>query len=385
MEIAHVLGHNSNWNVDIFNDQNVGDKFIITAFTHGFDFDNKNLIKKIRPYAMLDLQFYGKNINVKGGKLDQIPFHPCNVNSQEVTSIYFINCIKQAINFQIEKSFKNIIIPLFYDNEDVRSIINTIKEVSKWISRLEKRKDFNFYMTLPFANHVIIDDSKVEQILLSCTDRDIDFDGYYITCENKPEIRKKLTTDLKIFKNLSRVFKVLKHQDFKTIYAYANWDALLYLSQIDIDIITIGSYENLRNFDISRYTEDISGGGSKGYYFSSTLLNMIRANDITVIREMNRLSLIENKKNIFSNIILRENFQWNIHKPEVNKNYLLSISELLKDLSEIKNIDVRKQYLLKFINNGIYTYDVLEKDRIYLDNESSNYHLNAWKTYLMNT
>lgn len=384
MKVAHVLGHNSNWNVDLYNQQNVGDYFLITAYTHGLNFDDKPLIKKIRNKALLDLQFYGKNVNVTGGKLNQFPFHPCNQDKSEATNVYFINCVKQAIRFQIDKKFKNVVIPLFYENEELVEIINTIKEINKYVFKLKEKENHRFFMTLPLANHLIIDKERIEELLILCTDKSINFDGYFITCENKPEFRKKLTTDMKIFRNLSRVFKTLKKQEFKTIYAYANWDAILYLAQTDIDLITIGSYENLRNFDISRFTEDISGGGSKGYYFSSKLLNMVRANDLTVIRELNKLDIIKNDKNIFSDIILRENFDWNIHKPDVNKNYLLAITKLLNEIDEIKDIDARRIYLLNLVNDAIYNYDYLEKNKIYLDNESSNYHLATWKTYLTN-
>lgn len=385
MKIAHVLGHNSNWNVDIYNQQQIGDYFLITAFTHGLNFDDKNLIKKIRSKALLDLQFYGKNANTKGGKLNEFPFHPCNQDDDEATNVYFITCVKQAIQFQINKKFDNVVIPLFWDNEDLSEIIRTIKEINQYVANLKEKSNHRFFMTLPFANHLIIDKDKVEELLIQCTDKDIIFDGYFITCENKPEFKKKLTTDIKIFRNLSRVFKTLKDQEFKTIYAYANWDAILYLSQTDIDLITIGSFENLRNFAISRYTEDISGGPSKGYYFSSKLMNMIKANDITIIREQGQLNLIKNEKNIFSDIILRENFDWSSQKPDVNKNYLLAITKLLKDMAEIENIEARKTYLLNLINDAIYNYDYLEKEKIFLDNESSNYHLPSWKTYLTNS
>lgn len=383
MKVTHVLGHNSNWNVDAFNKHNIGDYFLITAFTHGVDFDSKNLLKRILDTSMIDLQFYGKNANIQSGKLSEFNFHPCNITDDKATNVYFQNCAIEAINYQMQKKFKNIIIPLFYENDDVDDIIYAIKNLNKFISNI-KKGDYKFFMTLPLANHIIIDKDKVEKLLFFCTDMDICFDGYFITCENKPETRKKITTDLKIYKNLSRVLRTLKLQNFETIYAYANWDALIYLSQTDIDYITIGTYENLRNFDIKRYTEDISGGGSKGYYFSEKLLNMVRADDVTMLKNTENLFLIENEKNIFSDIILKDGYPWNIHKPDVNKNYLLSISNLLYKTANIKDLTQRKKYTLNLIDNAIKTYNTLEEKNIFLNNESSNYHLNVWKTYLSN-
>jgi len=386
MKVTHALGHNSNWNIDSYLEQNIGDYFLITAFTHGVNYDLKPLLKKVLNMSMIDLQFYGKkeSSKIEKGKLSEFLFHPANCKSNVATNIYFDNCVKQAIQFQKDRNVKNIIIPNFYENEDLEDIISTIKTLNKYVSEL-KKEDEKYFMTLPFANHIIIDKDKVEQILFACTDLEICFDGYFITCENKPETRKKLTTDIKIYKNLSRVFKTLKQQDFETIYAYANWDAIIYLAQTDIDYITIGTYENLRNFDIRRFTEDISGGGSKGYYFSEKLLNMIRADDITMINDTGNINIIKNEKNIFSDIILKEGYKWNIHRPDVNKNYLLSISRLLHKISSISDLEFRKIYVLNLIENAINNYNKLEGDRVFLNNESSNYHLNIWKTYLANS
>lgn len=383
MKVTHVLGHNSNWNIESYLDHDIGDYFLITAFTHGVDFDNKKRLKPILPMSMIDLQFYGKKSSgeIIKGKLSEFSFHPANCREDEVTSIYFDNCLKQAIKYQEEKGFKNIIIPHFYENEEVSDILLTIKSINHYLSK-NKLNDRKYFMTLAFANHIIIDKTKVEEILFCCTDMAICFDGYFVTCENKPETRKKVTTDIKILRNLSNVFKTLKKQQFETIYAYANWDAIIILTQTDIDYITIGTYENLRKFDIVRFTENQSGGGSKGYYFSEKLLNMVKANDITNIRDLDQLDSIRNDRNIFSDIILRKGYDWNIHKPDVNKNYLLSINRMLHSIAKIDDLSRRKKYVQSLVQNAIDNYNALEKNFVYLDNESGNYHLNVWKSYL---
>lgn len=383
MKVTHVLGHNSNWNIESYLDHDIGDYFLITAFTHGADFDKKKRLKSILPISMIDLQFYGKKSSgsISKGSLSSFAFHPANCSDDEVTNVYFDNCLKQAIKYQEEKGFNNIIIPHFYENEEVSDIVQTIKSINHYLAK-NKLNDRKYFMTLAFANHIIIDKTKVEEILFCCTDMDICFDGYFITCENKPETRKKLTTDIKILRNLSNVFKTLKKQQFETIYSYANWDAIIILSQTDIDYITIGTYENLRKFDIVRFTEDQSGGGSKGYYFSEKLLNMVKANDLTSIRDLGQLDKIKNERNIFSDIILRSGYDWNIHKPDVNKNYLLAINRLLQTISAIKDLPRRKEYVQALVQSAIDTYNELERNYVYLDNESGNYHLNIWKSYL---
>lgn len=379
MKVTHILGHNSNWSIDTYLQQSIGDYFLIAAYNHGVDFKTKASFQKILDVSMIDLQFYGKKKSK--GKLAEFSFHPANNGSDEATSVYFENCIKNSIMFQLEAGFKNIIIPHFYAKDSVRDIIALIRSINKYVKGLPHGNN-KYFMTLPFANHIIIDSNKVQEILFECTEMSISFDGYFVVCENMPEFRKKVTTDIDILKNIATVLRTLKYQDFETIYGYANWDAILVLALTDIDYITIGTYENLRNFDIKRYVEPDSGGASKGYYFSEKILNMVKADDITLLRKTQNLDLIRNEKNIFSDIILKPGYEWNIHKPDVNKNYLLSISRLLKTISGISEITLRKNFVKDMIDNAIDLYDTLEDRGTFLNKESGNYHLNVWKSFL---
>lgn len=383
MKIIQVLGHNFKWNIDSFLEQQIGDELLITAFTFGNRFLENNRINSLLDRCMIDLQFYGKKRKISSGKLQEFSFHPSNYEDSESTNIYVINCIKEAINYQISTGFTKIIIPLFYDSDSWKEIIPMIREVNKYV------KDFDilglkFYMTIPLAFDIIRDKNIVDEILFALTDKDIHFDGYYVVCENKPEQGHKISTDLRLITNLSSVFKTLKGQGFETIYSYANWDAIIYLAQTDIDYITIGSYENLRNFSIKRFTEDISGGKSDGYYFSERLLNMVRAKDIVNIRQNGQINKIRNSRNIFSDVILHSDYFWNIHKPDVNKNYLLSISRLLKEISNIEDSSKRILYVLKMIEDAINVYQDLDDNYIvFAGSESKNYHLEIWKQYLL--
>lgn len=385
MKILHVLGHNPNWNIDIYNEQHVGDAFLITAFSFGESFLTNKRIAPILDKSMLDLQFYGqKNSGViSKGKLSDFDFHPASHAYDDIaTNVLVLNCINQAIKYQIDKGFKKVIIPHIYEDNNPLNIIAYIKAINRYISK-NRVGDIEYYMTIPFAYDIIRNADNVEQILFELTNMDIVFDGYYIVCENKPEQGHKITNDLKLITNLSKVFKVLKYQGFKTIYAYANWDAIFYLAQTEIDYISIGTYENLRNFSIKRFVEDISGGASEGYYFSEKLLNMIRAKDLINIRLNGMLDHIKNEKNIFSNYILDENYQWNIHKPDVNKNYLLSISKLLNKIASISDIKERTLYVLFLIQNAIDLYDKLDENYVVLQSEGRNYHLNVWLMHLL--
>lgn len=382
MKTLHALGHNSNWNIDSFNEQDIGDGFLITAYSNGIKFLEKKKMQDILPLSLIDLQYYGKKLSgqISGGKLKEFSFHPANLTSDDHTSVAFLNSIIQGIQFQSNEGFDNIIIPNCYADDDINELIGLIQEVNDYVSK-KRKSNKKYYMTLAFSRDLIIDSDKVEQILTACTDMSINFDGYFIVCESSFGFGEKVNKDVKVIRNLATVFKTLKEQQFETIYGYANWDSILYLAITDIDFISIGTYENLRKFDINRFVLDESGGGSKGYYFSTKLLNMIKADDVTILREFGFIDRIKNERNIFSDIILKENYQWNIHKPDVNKNYLLSIDNLLHEISGIP-IEERKQFVLDLIDQAINNYAYLEENDVYLTSTSGNYHLGIWKTIL---
>jgi hypothetical protein len=385
MKLVHVLGHNPNWNTEIYFDQNVGGEFLITAFSFGNKYLESKRVTQVIDKSMLDLQFYGQKESgrLSKGNLSDFEFHTANIPfDSNPTNVEINKCIIKAIEYQLSAGFNKIIIPLYYEDTYMDGIISTIKTVNSYLkeNRINERE---YYMTIPLAYDIIRNNDDVERLLFELTDLNICFDGYFIACENKPEQGHKISNDIKLITNLSRVLCVLKIQGFKTIYAYANWDALFYLAQTDIDYITIGTYENLRNFSIKRFTEDVSGGASDGYYFSEQLLNMIRAKDLVNIRANDMIGLIRNKRNIFSDTILEENYKWSIHKPDVNKNYLLSISRLLDQLSEIASLKQRIIQALFLIEKALQNYKKLDDNYVHLQSESKNYHLGVWKMHLL--
>ncbi len=388
MQTLHLVGHNHKWNLDAHFQNGIGEGFVFCAYSFENDITDR---EKISGYKMsdvidlskIDLQYFGKKESgyLLKGNLKSYPFHPANFDGDENTSEYMLNAIKAGVKYQIRLGIQDIIIPNYCENDNIEELLGLVRNVNKWLEK-NKKSGHRYFMTIPFTNHTIIDSTKVDNILFALTDRTIVFDGFYIVCESKPESKQKVSTDVKYLRNLSRVLSVLKKQDFVTIYAYANWDALLFLSLADIDYITIATYENMRNFNTKRFLSTEDGGPSKGWYYSEKLLNFVKAQFIDLVHEKNCVSLIRNEKNIFSDTILDPNFPWNNHKPEVHKNYLLAVNRQLYEIAAVQNLAKRKELLLRKIESAIASYLALEKHKVFLLEESSNYHLAIWHSFL---
>lgn len=390
MKILHMVGHRHNWNLDTFYKNEIGDGFIFCAYSFDAETFNKPTLNKydlqdILSKSFFDLQYFGKKEsgNIAKGNLGTYDFHPAHdPNNNQQTEVYFEIAIRRGIEYQISIGLKNVVIPMFYENDDLNKFLGTLKTINKWLAK-NKVDGVKYFMTIPITHHTIIDAKKVDQVLNCLTDMDIIFDGYYILCESKPDNMQKVSTDYKYLNNLGRVFEVLKKQKFITIYAYANWDAIVFLATTNIDYISIASYENLRNFSIKRFLVTEDGGPSKGWYYSEKLLNFVKAPLLDLVRIQGGIDIIRNERNIFSDDILRPNYPWSNQKPEVHKNYMLSIERTLKQIASIEDLEERKQYVITLIENALTAYDALAVKRINFTNESKNYHLDTWRNYLL--
>ena len=386
MKVYHQLGHNHKWALDAYFENGIGDGFIFCAYSFVYGKIEQGASRyKASKYidkSMIDLQFYGSKKTTNSGKLSTYPFNPKYLDHSDSTMIFGPELIEKAILYQEKLHIKDIIVPVFYqEHSGLNNYIKYLNKINKIIVRRKKKKgtDVRYYMTVPFSNEAIVDEDYVEDLLQALTDMSIVFDGYYIVCDAKPEYKKKVSIDYDYYENLIKFFRVLKLQNFLTVYGYANWDALIFSALCNIDCITVGTYENLRNFNIQRYTESLAGGPSQGWYFSEKLLNFIRAQELKNLRRSGCLNLIANEKNIFSDIILNSDYIWNTHKPDVHKNYLLAISRLLKDITGLKSVKKRIQFLQNHINSARELYEDLATNyRAFLVDESSDYHLGIW-------
>lgn len=384
MKILHQLGHKKNWNAEVFYENSVGDGFIFCAYSNEPEVLSKPFYKhptdEFLPISFLDLQFYGGKQST-GGKLMEYGFHPINRDANDDTATSLIEDIVAGINFQIEQGLKKIIIPHIYNTTDADYTIRVLKSVNSYLGT-NRADGCEYYMTLPFSGAEIRNTERVELLLQSATDMGIVFDGYYVVSEQNLTGNRKVSEDIEYYENLSRVFKTLKAQGFKIIHGFANLDSLVFSAITDIDYVSVGSYEVQRNFNIQRYIEDISGGGSKGWYYSEKLLGFVRSQELALVRKNGGIPIIQNENNVFSDTILREEFDWNIHKPEVHKNYMVSVTNMLKEMSEITDKNERITFLLDKAVSARNTYRILEQSAIFFSPESSGYHLPFWQTIL---
>ncbi|MBI4158112.1 MAG: hypothetical protein HY505_00605 [Candidatus Yanofskybacteria bacterium] len=388
MKILHQLGHNYKWALDSYFENKIGDGFIIGAYSIEKDKIGEKLSgykpEDYLPVSLIDLQFYASKAS-SGDKLKTYDFHPINHAKSQATEVSTVEAALAGVRFQESLGLTKIIIPNIYISTDKeKQNTNLLKAINNKIKTHKKQKKNNssYFLTIPISGSFIREDEEVERLLQKLTDMEIGFDGYYVACEPNLEARKKMSVDFKYYSNLHKIISTLKKQGFEIILGFANIDSLVFAALNNIDYVSVGTYENLRNFNIKRFTMESTGGKSDGWYYSEKIMNFISANRLEIFYDRDAIEIIRNENNIFSDVILRQGYPWNTHRPDVHKNYLLAISRQLKKISEGKNREERIAILESMIESARKNYKEIERKGIIVDDESSNYHLPLWLTIL---
>lgn len=388
MKILHQVWHNPVWNIDAYYNYAIGDGFIFCARNHKYEaiFSQSiwwHLPREFLELSFLDLEFYGWKESI-WSKLETYPFHAMNLGNDTETKISLYDAMIHAKNYQESKGLTKIIIPnILITESNIKNVCSSyIHPISK---HLIKAVDKKYYMTITLSYDILAKKELVNFLLSELTSPDIKFDWYYIVVDSNIEYKQKVSTNMNYFESMYRIFSSLKKNWFEVVHWLANWDSLIFLAIVPgIDYISIGTYENLRKFNISKYTRDEGGWASKGWYFSEKLLNMVKPEFIDMIRNQWGLELIQNDLNIFSDEILTEGYVWSSAKPSIHKNYLLALSRLYKELDMIEDINDRIRFLLGKIEFASNVYADLQKShKVKLIDESSNYHLWLWESFLL--
>jgi len=389
VKILHQLGHRYNWNLDCFFNNQIGDGFIFNIYSFPLGKLGGTIStyapEQYLPISFVDLQYYGYKNSKDKGELGSYEFHPATMEAEGSTVIEYPALIHKGVEYQESLGIKRVIIPMRCEvTKDITKLASVVNNINKHIIE-NKKTGTEYFLTVSLTDSEVKDAEWIEKLLTLLTKVDKKFDGYYIVCDTAPEYKKKVSLNYDYYNNLSRFFSVLKKNKFQIIHGYANWDAVIFLALADIDYVSVGTFENLRRFNIKRFTEEVGGGPSQGWYYSEKLLNMIRSQELVKLRTNDCIELIKNDKNIFSDIILDPAYPWannGNNRADVHKNYLLAITRELKAISEVHSGDDRIRYVLKKITDAKSAYKALNDKKAYLTDESGDDHLSVWETFL---
>lgn len=173
-----------------------------------------------------------------------------------------------------------------------------------------------------------------------------------------------------------RFIKELRLTGMEVHVGYSGLEGLL-LSMADPTSVSVGSYENLRSFDIRRLEtrERQVQQGPRPRIYSGRLLQWLDDSLLPPLRE-----LVPNWQDLFDDspykeYLLNSGSVLNFQRSEIYKHYFWVFASQVVALPALAD---RIDYLRDSIQNAIGLFEAIRESGVYLDADSDDSHLAAW-------
>ncbi len=381
MKVYHQLGFRYNWNIDSLNN-GVGDGVIFSPVNIEAEKIQRETLS-LRQSSFLDPQVY--LLSDAKPTLTSYPYYPGNIkidfNTDDLTE-YNKRLAELCINFQLECDFQYVVIPNRY-YEEMPSKFYELSLENFVYPFLEYKNlkgiDKPFLLSI-IVKQVMIEDENKRNELLNWLTGLPEIVGVYVIFENR--FTSKQIKDFEYLKNVLAFIQVLKNNEMEVHIGYSNTESFVYSAAMP-DSITIGSYENLRSFKISRFENSENGGmrGPNARLYSSRLLQWVDYNYIQAMKSLvaNYLDFFDDseyKPLMFDLGADREkDYKWHFTKPEPYKHYFKIYTEQVKALPNDQQS--RIDSLLSQIDSALSNFSVIKRT-VRLDENSDDSHLAIW-------
>ncbi len=379
------MGFREKWNIESFNN-GIGDGLIFSPI----NMDSEKLLalpQSTRKASFLDPQLY--LLNIEKSSNVTYPFFPGNIKSDFSTADLDTNNNKLAdlcVDYQVNADLKYIVIPTRYVEAVPTRYFEQVNEnfVYPFLESKSKKGVKKPFLLTVLVKQIMIEDEDKRNDLLNWMTGISDIAGFYLIFENS--FSTKQIKDFSYLSNVLFVIDVLKKNEFEVHIGYCNTEGLLYSAAMP-DSISIGSYENLRMFKISRFaaSEGKQMHAPNARLYSSKLLQWMDYNYIESMK-----SLIDNYVSFFDDTQYKplmfnlgdfkgQQYSWHFTKPETYKHYFEVFTSQVNQLSS--NQQERIEQIKVMIMDAITNYKEIENS-VLLDGDSDGSHLPIWYNVL---
>jgi hypothetical protein len=382
-KIYHQLGHRYKWNLESYRSEQTGNGVIIAP--RYIDITKvRDLPSEVRDSSIFDPQFYLPQSSK--GKLESYSFYPHILSGGFSTGEWDDStskkCANDCLSFQIDCEFPELVIPTrFYDGMPTNFISNqealfVTPFLESYVSRSISQP---LYLQIILTDQMIKDESYRYSLLNWLTSYQ-EIDGIYLIyyVNNRP----KQLIDIEFLLGLFEFISALKNANMAVYVGYTNTESLLLLC-LGVDVITIGSYENLRMFSLKAFeeSENKKMRGPNARIYIPRLMQWIDYQYLGAIKRIvnNIDDYVED--NMFRVAMFSPSYNWHFSKSEPYKHYFISFYQQFQRLA-IKPRSQILDSLIEECQKAIEEFKFLESNGIVFAQESSGNHLSTWLTVL---
>lgn len=375
--LLHQVGHNSNWNVESFEQDSCGDGLILSPL-HQAMATVERLRQDTRAASIFDPQFYLPSS--RKPKLQTYPFFPEQVDGGFQTgtfSAHASSVARDCINFQVSQGFRKVVIPTRFLDQPFPDFFDrhSAFTVNSFIDNAAGRQlCLSLAITAPMIRHV-----SWRRALLNWITSFPSVDELYLMYEHTRDYKQ--VQDGNFIKECLGFFADVLSTGLKLTVGYTNGEGLLFSAAGDLNI-TMGSFENTRIFSVDKFVEsEGERRGPKARIYLPGLMNWVQFEDAKTIRRMApQVWRSVYYPTEWSEAALAQPVEPTFNQPAVYKHYFSNVNQQVNVLRQIPTGD-RRHYLLERIEEAIAAYRALSRV-VQLEKHGGGTHLEGWRTAL---
>lgn len=378
MKVFHQHGHNFVWNLDSFSNDGVGDGHIVSPVNIESNKIPQRISKSIREVSFFDPQFYLPHDPAK--KLETYSFFPKNVLSSFSTE----DLIEQSheiahecLVFQKDLNFKYSVIPTRYFAELPEDALEQLTAIflEPFITEHSRIDDATPLLLTVIVKPIQLEDELLRSELITWITNYPEIKGVYLIFHN--DFYSKQIKDPEYLSNQLLFIHYLRLNGLEVHVGYTNTEGYL-LSIADPTSVTVGAYENLRTFGITRLETRESGiqQGPTPRIYSGKLFQWIPNTSLPALRR-----LVPDWQEFFdespyNEYLLNPKTKLNSQRKEIYKHYFMVFSRQVNELPS--NMAKRSSFIIQKIEQALDNFEKIKGHNVLLDSDSDGSHLPSW-------
>lgn len=380
MRILHQTGHNWIWNIQSLQEDNSGDGLILSPVNNMGPEKLARLPLELRQASFFDPQVYLPKESKK--HLRAYGYFPSSLKDGFETDDFSEvaeNSAHQCLDLQVKNGLSAVVIPTRYFEALPSDFLSQLSEcfVEPYVAYYLSKN-----LTVPLLLTVIVKpiqlaDEEQNADLLNWATSFPAVSGVYLIFENT--FSSKRIKDAAYLANALAFIRNLKQTGLTVHLGYTDVEAFLY-SIADPDSISVGAYENLRNFGVKRF-RDSEGNKMRSpnpRMYSGALLQWIEYGYLDAIRQLygDWSLLFEDSK--YKPLMFTPTFEWHFQKPELYKHYFTVFSKQISSLPA--DMTGRLNHVANSAQIATSRFEKLKECGVFLNPDSDGSHLSFWLT-----
>lgn len=374
LQLLHQVGHNSNWNVESFQQDNCGDGLILSPLHQNYQ-TVERLSPTTRSVSIFDPQFYLPSS--RKPKLLTYPFFPETVDGGFQTSTFTAhaaNVAETCVEFQRDLGFRTIVVPTRFIDQMYSDYVARQRRFTV-DAFMEAAQNDTVCLSLAITDAMIQDEGFRARLLNWVTSYP-NVDEVYLMYQHTRDTKQ--IQDTAFLKACIQFFNEITSSGLKLIVGYTNSEALLFATAADLTI-TMGSFENTRIFSIEKFLEtEGERRGPKARIYLAGLLNWVQLQDAKTIQQRAPAiwaSIYE--PTVMADQALASPVEPTFNQPQLYKHFFKNMHDHVVRVRSL-TLQQRRLDLLDRLNRAYHFYSQLEAAGIQLERHGRGTHITSW-------